>query len=129
MKNVTAKYIKAKHSLLHVVYDDIEIDLEPAILPTNSVTQNVDYFDRTQFSACSPSSKQAISAVSTNKIIERTMQEFGQYPLFQNLVRLLKYAVKTLGLSGNKIGYFGGINVVLLAANLMLISNKKLSLN
>ena len=44
---MTATYIKARHSLLHVVYNNIEIDLEPAILPNNIVTQNLDYFDRT----------------------------------------------------------------------------------
>ena len=31
-------------------------------------------------------------------------------------------------ITGNKIGYFGGINIVLLVANVLFISQKKLSL-
>lgn len=50
------------------------------------------------------------------------MKKIDQFEVFQQLVRILKYAVDELLINKNKIGYLGGINISILAANLIFIS-------
>ncbi|CAL5992876.1 Poly(A)_polymerase [Hexamita inflata] len=121
-----ADAIVAKFSVLNVVYKGIEIDLQPAILSQYIVSRNIDWLDSKQFDNCKQRTKEVIAAVSTNVKLKNVMGV--QFPMFQQLVRILKHACDQLMINGNKIGYFGGINVAILAANLMLISKNRQSL-
>jgi poly(A) polymerase Pap1 len=63
-----------------------------------------------------------IAAITTNAKVKKMMEDLGLFSVFQQVVRILKYGFDQMLITGNKIGYFGGINIVLLTANMMFIS-------
>ncbi|KAH0571293.1 Poly(A) polymerase [Spironucleus salmonicida] len=108
---------KAKHPILTLVFDDVELDLQPLILADAQLTKDMDFLNEDNFKNVKAKMKEVAASVAANMWIKKETQK--QEATFNTTIRFLKQVLQETGISGNKFGYFGGINLTLMMCHLM----------
>ncbi|OHT08193.1 poly(A) polymerase [Tritrichomonas foetus] len=108
------KKIELAHvPLLKFYMFNIRVDLSYAIFDTDNIDQNLDVLDDTSIDRMDQSSLVSFNGVRTTTLITKLVPDMI---LYRSVVRLLKMWAKKRILTGNVFGYFGGINLSLIAA-------------
>ncbi|CAM9733034.1 unnamed protein product [Chrysoparadoxa australica] len=94
-------------------FDEINIDLGLACLPVNSVAENIDIDNDSILSGVDPATEKCVNGPRVTNMIHRLVPN---YESFLPVVRCIRLWAKKNGLYGNKMGYFGGVNVNILVA-------------
>lgn len=105
-------------NLVTLQYGEVYVDLQPVIVDVERITPAVDVLDDYLLRGLSDQAVRALNGLRTNILIKRALGE--RFSVFREVLMLLKLFVKRRGLSGNKAGFFGGINLSLLLANMFV---------
>jgi len=105
-------------NLVTLQYGDVYIDLQPVVVDVDRIDSSVDVLDDYILHGLSDQAVRALNGVRTNVLIKRALKD--SFTVFRETLMLLKLFVKRRGLSGNKTGFFGGINLSLLLANMFV---------
>ena len=91
----------------------IKVDLSYAIFNKNLIRKGINFLDDQIIRNMKSQSVVAFNGVRTTKIIQNMIPNPN---VFKSVVQLLKIWAKKRYISGNLLGYFGGINLTLIAA-------------
>eukprot|EP01041_Mallomonas_annulata_P003025 gene3025-5929_t len=94
-------------------FQGVSIDLLFARLPDNSVPQNIDIFDDKILRNLDTASEKSLNGPRVTYMISRLVPNFENFLI---VLRCIRKWAKRKGLYGNKLGYFGGINLNILVA-------------
>lgn len=117
----------AKVPLITLTYDGVDFDLSTAVMAINRVTDAIPFLDPECTSNMHEKSILSLNGYRTN--IHVKSQFAGNtlfYSTFQNAVRALRLWCKRKYIYSNRCGFFGGINCIILVANVMLRSSFEL---
>lgn len=117
----------AKVPLITLTYDSIDFDLSAAVMAVNRITDAIPFLDPECTANMHEKSILSLNGYRTN--IHVKSQFAGNnafYSTFQNAVRALRLWSKRKNIYSNRCGFFGGINCIILVANVMLRSTFEL---
>lgn len=117
----------AKVPLITLTYDSVDFDLSAAVMAVNRVTDAIPFLDPECTANMHEKSILSLNGYRTN--IHVKSQFAGNnifYSTFQNAVRALRLWCKRKNIYSNRCGFFGGINCIILVANVMLRSSFEL---
>lgn len=114
----------AKVPLITLTYEGIDFDLSVAVIAFNRVTDAIPFLDPECTANMHEKSILSLNGYRTN--IHVKSQFAGNtifYSTFQNAVRAVRLWCKRKYIYTNRCGFFGGINCIILVANVMLRSS------
>jgi len=107
-------------NLLTVCVSGLYIDIQPSVLDVRRVSRTMNLLGNAFLQNMSDSAVRVINGVRTNMMIRRAVR--SGLDAFQTCLRALKHFCSRRGISGNKFGFLGGINLSLLLCNIFVKS-------
>lgn len=105
-------------SLLTVCVSGVYVDIQPSALNLRRVSRSLNLLGNAFLQNMSDKAIRVVNGVRTNMMIRRAVG--AGLEAFQTSLRALKHFCSRRGISGNKFGYLGGINLSLLLCNIFV---------
>ena len=92
-------------------YEEINIDLQLAILPLHTLPENLDVLDNNILTGVDPATEKSLNGP---RVTELLIKLTPNRESFIQVLRIVRRWAKRRGLYSNKMGYLGGVNYCIL---------------